>query len=100
MDGQAGTFHHHGYKILSNVMKISFNRADDHSSPGRGLFVTQKGFKNFNSFTHYFGSHKHFRNEHILILHFFANNIHSRYQPFIKDVRGRDTFSQCVIHQL
>src|SRR5665213_583117 len=87
-DIKASTFHHHGYQILTNVMDITFNGADDHLAKAWSTSCDQKWAQNGHASLHGIGGKQNFGHKQNTIAKINADNTHALDEAFGQNLIG------------
>ena len=86
---KTGTFKHHRYKILANVMDIALDRANDHGANTRRPGFRQQRPQNHHAGFHRIGRHQNFRHKQDAITKINANDGHAFDQRLCQNIIGR-----------
>src|SRR5665213_3521474 len=93
-DIKASAFHHHGYQILTNVMDITFNGADDHLAKPWSTSCDQQWAQDGHTSLHGIGGKQDFGHKQNTIAKINADNAHAFNQGFSDGLIRRPATAQ------
>ncbi len=91
---------HDPYEVLSDVVKVTLNRADHDFADGRNPLFNESGFSSSMPAYMALGRQQDLREEHIVVLETFTHHVHSRDESVIENLLRRKLLLNGFLGQL